>query len=219
MRIDKTRFLTLAHVMAAPLVTACVVADDDPTETQSGAGTTDAPDEATTTSSSSTGTVESSTGSSESTSGAALPACVDEDIGSRLGETVASNVGLEDDFQLGCTTEAGAVYVVQWTAPAEGSYTFRVTSEAFDPLLGIADPTCAGLATECNDECPDGSPLLQRFVMADEVLHIVVETFGADGGPFALTIEEQQEGVDCGSIGSTGIDTEGDTDVGSSTSE
>jgi hypothetical protein len=55
--------------------------------------------------------------------------------------------------------------------------------------------------------------------MADEVLHIVVESFGAEGGPFISTIEEEPEGVDCGSIGSTGIDTEGDTDAGSSTSE
>jgi hypothetical protein len=217
MRIDKTRFLTLAQLMAAPLVTACVV-PDAAMETEAGASTASASGEPTT---GATGSGESGDpGTSDgSTSGAPLPACVDEDIGSQLGETVASNAGLEEVFLPGCTDESGASYMVQWTAPADASYTFVAQSEAFSPVVAMLEPTCEGAWQDCNVFCTDSSALVQRYVAAGEVLHVMIASYSGDGGPFSLMIEEQAEGVDCESSpppetdtdGSTGIDTEGDS--------
>lgn len=160
---------------------------DPTTESESSVG----PDTETTT----IGETETQSESETETTGGPL-ACVNEDLGSAVGENVLSGSTAGDDADLVLTCvfgdeKKGGVapdYIVSWTAPAAGDYTFSLAGSDYDTGLGIIDGDCNGPELGCNDDCEDVESVVGLTVAADQVVLVAISGYGGRSGNFELSI-------------------------------
>ncbi|MBX7081615.1 MAG: hypothetical protein K1X88_20605 [Nannocystaceae bacterium] len=118
-----------------------------------------------------------------------LAACADQDIGSSLGNAVASGNTAADDNDLNPSCGAGDAqdHVVQFTAPAAAQYTFSTNGSTYDTVMSLFSDCATELA--CDDDNGIGTQsLLVRNMAAGEVVLIVVDGFGGGAGNWVLNI-------------------------------
>lgn len=80
--------------------------------------------------------------------------CADGDLGSAVGAAVAmgTTLGAGDDFTPSCSGPGNDEDVqFQWTAPADGAFTFDTVGSDFDTVLMVL-VDCGGSELNCNDD-------------------------------------------------------------------
>jgi hypothetical protein len=108
--------------------------------------------------------------------------CADGDLGSAVGAAVAmgTTVGGGDDFDPACAAGNAADVQYQWTAPADGSYTFDTVGSTYDTILTVRTH-CTGVDLGCND---DTMMLLSEVtvnLVAGQSVLIVIDGYNATG--------------------------------------
>jgi hypothetical protein len=83
-------------------------------------------------------------------------------------------------------------HTVQWTAPADGWYTFYTLGSSFDTKLEVREASCEGDVLDCDD---DGGrnldSLIQLEVSAGTTYLLTVDGYdGGEYGPYVLNIAE-----------------------------
>lgn len=139
----------------------------------------------------------SSSGEESSSSTGSLDACVDEDLGSTIPQTVnADTSGAGDDIATSCgwLGANGPELVYQFTAPATGTYVVDTEGSAIDTILAAYDE-CGGTEIACNEDGPGeidcGGVACSRIVLAleqDETLLLVVD--GPNPGAIVLDVDQ-----------------------------
>jgi hypothetical protein len=188
--------------------TACGDNDQDPGEA---CDTNDFGDETCTTQGFQAGTLDCADDCTIVTTGCNNdPPCADEDIGSAVGQVVASGstIGEDDDLAQACAGGGALDHVMIWVAPADGSYRFDTVGSGYDTALAIyTDCNSAELA--CNDNISGGEPdsrIVADVAIGDLLLISVSGSFGATGN-WVLNINLDGPGGPCCSAhGSSGCD-------------
>jgi hypothetical protein len=159
-----------------------------------------------------TSPTETESESETETTGGPL-ACVNEDLGSAVGSSVLSGSTTGDDTDLANSCLEGGKkkggpapdYIVSWTAPAAGDYTFSLVGSEYDTAIAIFDGDCNGPELACNDDCEDLQSVLGLTVEADQVVLIAISGYGGRAGNFDLGITAEVA-PECG-----GFETETDS--------
>jgi hypothetical protein len=105
-------------------------------------------------------------------------------------QVVGSTLGLPDGNQPSCVAVASGAGDVtfEFTAPANGNYTFDTFGSAYDTALYVLD-SCGGLELGCNDDA--GGTVQSRVqapLTAGQTVIIVVDGYGAATGDFVLNV-------------------------------
>lgn len=118
--------------------------------------------------------------------------CVDGDLGSAVGEAVATGttVGMGDDRAPSCGSGTAPDVAWTWTAPYAG--TFRITTDgsAFDTVLDVDEPTC-DVVTEfaCDNDGGMGTQSSVEVTLdAGEQVTINLDGAGVAAGAYQLNI-------------------------------
>ncbi|MCA9601042.1 MAG: hypothetical protein R3A78_08895 [Polyangiales bacterium] len=125
------------------------------------------------------------------------PSCsVDEDIGSALGDAVASGTtkGQGDEATPQCTYNSFAPDLAyRWTAPSSAIFSIDTIGSAFDTVLHVYGADCEGKAIACNDEVrPKRKVSRVRIELeAGDTVVIVVDGYRRSEGNFILNIMEE----------------------------
>ncbi len=126
--------------------------------------------------------------------------CPDADLGSALGNAVASGttVGAADDVPSACGFIGGLDRAFRWTAPAAGYYTFDTCGSAVNTLVEIRDGTCSGAPLTCQTAgCTPGlGSSVNQLLSAGQSVVVVVDSTGAAGN-YTLNIRACQDGTAC----------------------
>jgi hypothetical protein len=127
--------------------------------------------------------------------------CVEENIGSDVGNGVASgsNVGEDDDLTEGCGSTPTTDHVIEWIAPAAGTYRFDTVDSSFDTVLSLHND-CAGAAWACNDDLGFLSLRDSRIVtdvVAGQIVILSVSGYGGATGNWVLNINLDGTGAEC----------------------
>ncbi|MBC8072057.1 MAG: hypothetical protein IAG13_27290 [Deltaproteobacteria bacterium] len=127
--------------------------------------------------------------------------CVEEDIGSDVGNAVASgsNVGEDNDVAESCGNTPAADHMIQWIAPANGTYRFDTVDSSFDTVLSLHND-CVSPSLVCNDDLGFNGNRDSRIVtdvVAGQILIISVSGFGVASGDWVLNINLDGEGAQC----------------------
>ena len=109
-----------------------------------------------------------------------------DDGGSSASTTVATSAS--SDTGGGGFDPDAEDYVLQWTAPADGTYTFDLQGSSFDTVLALFEPSCSGRELACNDDCFGVQAALQYDMQAGQTVLIVIEGYGGQTGSFQLSI-------------------------------
>jgi len=137
----------------------------------------------------------------------ALNTCIVGDPGScpdttasinTLGDAVftGSTVGSGNDIETDCGNGGSADMVVQWAAPADGSYEIDTIGSNFDTLLQVQDACDSTAFLACNDDAGAGdiglrSRLTVGPLTAGQVVLIVIEGYSAsDAGDYIVNIHD-----------------------------
>ncbi len=152
-----------------------------------------------------------------SSGGEYTTACVDLELGSATGESVASGTtaGRRNDYttmSCGVMDGGGFVgpdrsdaedFVIAWSFPATGSYIVRTVESgtSIDAILGVAPANCDADVINCDDECAGSGTALVISGNEGDAVHILVEGF-SEPGQFELSITPGDDPM-CGS-GTTG---------------
>ncbi len=123
--------------------------------------------------------------------------CPTADLSGQLLPQTFSNQGAANDHAGGCGG-AGPERSFRYTAEVDGLYSFRATSDAFDPALYLeVGPLCGGPELQCNAGAGLIAGEVVRELDAGDSVTIIVDSDGAEG-EFDLDIIELPES--CGDI-------------------
>jgi len=135
-------------------------------------------------------------------------ACVVEDLGSELGDNLASgtNLGAGNDHDLSCDGTSGEDASFLWTAPADGAYIFDTSESTFDTALGLLGPSCliGGEGACADDSFGTSQSTLVVGLAANQQLLVVVEGYGGATGDYQLDINEYVPDLACAIEGDLG---------------
>jgi hypothetical protein len=128
------------------------------------------------------------------------PPCDEEDLGSAVGQHVASGstVGEDNDLDQMCANGGGADHIIRWVAPSDGSYRFDTVGSNYDTSLAIYT-NCMSWEIACNDDAADGV-LDSRVVLdvaAGDLLLLAVDGYAASTGDWVLNINLDGPGGPC----------------------
>jgi hypothetical protein len=118
--------------------------------------------------------------------------CVDSDLGGALGAAVAmgTTLGGGDDFNPSCSDGNDEDVELQWTAPADGTYTFDTIGSPLDTVLSVFTH-CTGMELACNDDIDLAMMNYQSEVTLDlvagQTVVIVIDGWN-DTGDYELNI-------------------------------
>ncbi len=134
------------------------------------------------------------------------------DIRVETGQAIAtgSTVGFGNYFTPSCSYSSAASEVTfLWSAPQNGTYRIDTTGSSFDTVLYLLEGSCGGEELACDDD--DGSirtSTIERNMVADETVVIVIDGYGSADGDFLLNIEQTCfpacNGLQCGDDGCGG---------------
>ncbi len=141
------------------------------------------------------------------------PPCAEEDIGSAVGQGVASgNTAMDDDdLDQVCASGGGNDHIIRWVAPADGTYRFDTVDSGYDTSLALYTD-CVTPEFACNDDLGFDANRDSRIVTdvsAGDLVLISVSGFGAATGNWVLNINLDGPGGPCCSPhGSYGCDSD-----------
>jgi hypothetical protein len=118
--------------------------------------------------------------------------CPTIDLGSTVPQTVTgTTVGLPATLIAPCgisnpnTPEAK----YEFTAPADGTYTFSTSGSSFDTILYLEVGSCGGATLSCNDDFGGLQSQVQATLTAGETILVVVDGYNAASGSFTLSVQ------------------------------
>ncbi len=115
--------------------------------------------------------------------------CVDEDLGTDVGDAVASgNSSAGDDYAISCAGGGGADVVLTWTAPSAGSWTFDLSGSSYDTALALVQPDCDGGELGCSDDAIGLTSMLTVDLSAGEDVLVVVDGYDGAVGSYVLDV-------------------------------
>ncbi|HWB80367.1 MAG TPA: hypothetical protein VG755_35625, partial [Nannocystaceae bacterium] len=116
--------------------------------------------------------------------------CPDVDVGNEFPvEVTGSTVGAVDKLQSeGCPDDGSSDYAVQFTAPADGTYSFDLSGSDYDTVIFVQDGACGGPQLACNDDTFGVQSFVSVDLVADQTVTVVVSGFFGDTGNFDLNI-------------------------------
>ena len=140
------------------------------------------------------------------------PPCAEEDLGSAVGDGVATGttVGEDEDLAQACASGGSVDHVLRWVAPADGTYRFDTVDSDYDTALAIYTD-CFSAEVQCNDDVGFNSLRDSRIVMdvtAGDLLLISVNGYGGATGNWILNInvDVPGSGACCNAHGTYGCD-------------
>jgi hypothetical protein len=141
--------------------------------------------------------------------------CPDRDLGSRVGERVATGntIGAGDDFNGSCAGGSGEDLAFSWRAPRNGRYVFDTFGSEYDTQLHIRLGGCEGDEVVCDDDTGGQQSEVFLPLVAGTQIVIMVDGFSATSrGQFQLNIAQvlTSEAGLCGD--GVDNDSDGDTD-------
>ncbi len=123
---------------------------------------------------------------------------VDEELGTRYPIALAGTTeGAGDGWAGSCGGAGAPERLYRWTAPSDGTYGFSA-SGALDTVLSVLAEPCAATELACSDDHAGVASYVVRTLAAGETVSVVVDGWGATGGPFALRIGPASEAGSCG---------------------
>lgn len=166
----------------------------------------------------STGGGAETTSASSSTTETAMLACVDDDLGSALGNGVASgnSSGDGDDVGISCAGGDGEDAVYSWTAPSAGAYTFDLSGSSYDTAMAIVATDCDGAELGCNDDSVGLTSAVTVDLGAGEQVLVVIDGYMGAVGSFVLDVNHALDlsCVDEDLLGATGAGVTAGSTVG-----
>lgn len=128
---------------------------------------------------------ETDSDSTSSSTGDPMLRCVEADLGSAVGDRVATitTTGLPDAFSGSCggTNTPDAAY--EWVAPNSDFYVFDTRGSNFDTVLYILGDDCDGQELTCSNDAFDGvySEAVLQLEAGDRVVVVIDGVAGEDG--------------------------------------
>jgi hypothetical protein len=119
--------------------------------------------------------------------------CSEVDIGSAVGDAVASGstVGEDDDLGQSCGLGGGPDAIVTWTAPSSGPFAFDTSASGYDTVLSIYDECESNTELVCDDDGgPGTTSLVVHAVTAGETYVIAVSGYNGATGSWVLDIDD-----------------------------
>jgi hypothetical protein len=77
----------------------------------------------------------------------------------------------------------------EFTAPADGTYTFSTSGSSFDTILYLEVGSCGGATLSCNDDFGGLQSQVQATLTAGETILVVVDGYNAASGSFTLSVQ------------------------------
>lgn len=101
-----------------------------------------------------------------------------------------SSSGQGDEFGGSCGGNGAPDMAYTLVAPTDGFYVFDTAGSSFDTVLYVLDGDCTGMELGCSDDAEGfGSQSEVSLVLAqDQVVTVVVDSFGVAGGSFDLNV-------------------------------
>jgi hypothetical protein len=119
----------------------------------------------------------------------ACAVCPTTDLGSTVPQTITgSTVGLPAAHAAPCAPSSAPEALYQFTAPADGTYTFSTAGSTFDTVLYVEGGTCGGASLACNDDYIGLQSRVQVPMTTGESIVVVVDGYGAASGSYTLSI-------------------------------
>ncbi len=138
---------------------------------------------------------------------ATVPACIDHDLGSAIGPSLATGSadGAGDDFPLSCGGGTGEDVAFFWTAPDAGKYLFNVQSDGGSLALSEFSDSCTGASLSCTSSL--GSELSMTLSLEGGNRRILVADAGGGGrvGNYVFSVFRECPNTDLGSALGTSI--------------
>ncbi|MCA9651551.1 MAG: hypothetical protein H6712_25960 [Myxococcales bacterium] len=191
---NPTVTVTDTNPMTSSSDTGTTTVDPDTTAGSEGTGTTTTPDTDSATETGATETGATETGATESSgssdSGGMMGFdCEDIDLMSALpASDMGTTVGQVDDFTPSCAMGNDEDILFEWTAPADGSYSFDTFGSDFDTILTLLS-ACDGTEITCNDDNGGLQSRVALDMMAGEHVLISLDGYGETGN-YVLNIVE-----------------------------
>ncbi|HWB79764.1 MAG TPA: hypothetical protein VG755_32595 [Nannocystaceae bacterium] len=126
-------------------------------------------------------------------------ACIEGDLGSVVGQAVASGstVGHGDDVPVqGCAGGAEDV-AYTWTAPYAGTWVFDLAGSSYDTVLALRDGSCGGVELACNDDAAGSASQLAMSLASGQTIAIVIDGYGSSDGSYVLSIASGDGPTSC----------------------
>ncbi len=124
-----------------------------------------------------------------------VPPCPESDLGSAIGDAVATGSTVGRTNTLGASCAGGAAspdITFRWAPPHSGRYVFDTIGSGYDTALHVHGGSCAGAEIACDDDA--GGSLTSKLTVtlrAGTVVVITVDGFGtASAGDYVLNIHE-----------------------------
>ncbi len=116
--------------------------------------------------------------------------CPDESIGSDVPASYdGATLGEADKLESpDCPDDGSPDYVFEFTAPADGSYTFDLQGSDYDTVLFVQDAACGGSELACNDDFFGLQSSVSVNLTQDQTVMVVVSGFQGNSGNFTLNI-------------------------------
>ena len=114
--------------------------------------------------------------------------CPEDTLPGSPGQVVGDTTGLTDDTTPSCAIgSTGSDTTVEFTAPADGEYTFDTFGSSYDTTLYALD-TCGGVELACDDDTDGLQSRISLDLLAGETVVLVVDAFSTGSGPFTLDV-------------------------------
>ena len=139
-----------------------------------------------------------------------LATCLDvTDLGSALGESLATGttVGAGNDLGGTCGGSSAEDVAFTWTAPYDDTFTFTTEGSAYDTVLVVGSGDCSSLLeVDCDDDDGAGNTSLVSLALSSgEIVLLDVDGYSSNSGAFQVNVYASAE-RDC----VDGLDEDGD---------
>ncbi len=127
-----------------------------------------------------------------------VPSCVEQDLGSVVGDDVAagSTIDEDSDYVASCTGEASPASMLLWVAPSDGTWIFNTGGSDFDITLAAYSDCGAEFELSCTTDWGGGgaAELTLGLQAGDSVILSIGGLFGSTGN-WNLSINELGAGA------------------------
>lgn len=115
--------------------------------------------------------------------------CGASDLGSRLGNAIATgSTSGPSRFEGSCGGDVSGEAVFTWTAPTAGDYLFSTEGSDFDTVLYVRDGRCGTSELDCNDDSVGVQSEAFATLAAGQTVTLFVDGYDGETGAFTLSI-------------------------------
>lgn len=124
--------------------------------------------------------------------GACTLSCVEQDIGSSLGASVAagSTVGEDEDIAQSCGAGGAVDRVISFTAPAAATFRFDTFGSGYDTVLAAYSTCSAASEIVCNDDTGGLQSQIDVALPAGGSVLVTVSGYSGGTGNYVLNVTQ-----------------------------